>query len=66
MPKLLFQNVVHRAHDEVHDRRRRIIDAAPLARGRVVGFQIVLVEVDERVALEQAVLFLVNRPHLAG
>ena len=57
----LFQNVVHRADDEVHDRRRRVVDAAALARVRVVGLQIVLVEVDERVALEQAMLFLVVR-----
>ena len=66
MLNVCFQNVVHRAHDEVHNRRRRVIDAAALAHLRVVGLQIILIEIDERIALEQAMFFLVSRAHLAA
>ncbi len=61
-----LQDVVDGADDEVHHRRRRVVDAAALAHGRVVGLEIVLVEIDERVALEQPVLFLVLCPHPAA
>ena len=65
-PEALFQNIVHRTHDEIHDRRRRVIDASALARGRIVGLQIVFIEIDEGVALEQPMLFFVGRAHLAA
>ena len=62
----LFQDIIDRTDDEIHDRRGRIVDAPALAHGRVVGLQVVLVEVDEGVPLEQAVLLLVGGAHLAA
>jgi hypothetical protein len=61
-----FQDVVHRADNEIDDRRRRVVDTTTLAHGRVVGLQIILVEVDERIALEQPMLVLVRCPHLTA
>src|SRR5438876_9628324 len=51
-PEAVFQNVVHRAHDEIHNRWRRVIDTPPLAHPRVISLQVILVEVDERIALK--------------
>ena len=60
-PDALFQDVVNRAHDQIHDGRRRVIDASCLFHlGVVFGEKILWV------ALEGAVLLLVLRPHLAA
>jgi hypothetical protein len=62
----VFQNVVDRSHDEIHDRRRRVIDPPAFARILVVRLQVILVEIDERIALKQPVFLLVRGAHLAA
>src|ERR1035437_7562372 len=63
--KALFQNVVHRAHDEIHDRWRRIVYAPGFARRRVISLQEVFVEVYKRIALEQTMLFFIACAHFS-
>jgi len=62
----VFENVIHRAHDEIYHRRRCVIDAPAFARLLVIGLQIIFVEINERITLEQTMLFLVACPQLAA
>jgi hypothetical protein len=64
-PEAVFEDV-DGADDEIHDRRRRVVNAAAFAHRRVVGLEVILVEIDERVALEQPVLLLVGGAHIAA
>ena len=60
-----FENVVDGAHDEVHDRRRRVIDAARFLHLGVIFAEEILVEINERVALEQPMLLFVLRSDIS-
>ena len=62
----VFQDIIHRPHDEAHYRRGRVIDAARLARVLVVMVEEILVEINEGVALEEAMLLLVSGLDLAA
>src|SRR5260370_23616380 len=52
--EILLQDVVHRADDEVDDGRRSVIDTPAFAGLLVVDSQIAFIEIDEWVALEEA------------
>lgn len=64
--KRSLQNIVYGTNDEIHDGRRRVIDPARLFHLGVVFGEKILVKIDEWIALEEAMLFLILRPYFAA